>query len=157
RDPHNSDPRFTRVRIRTEVLPVLEDVLAGGVAGALARTAAQVREDAEGLAAPAAGVREGAESATAESAVAAVTAAAAAVRRRVWRRWLLDVGVPELTDLHLRSVDALIGAWRGQGEVWLPGAYSVRRIRDRLRVFPPDGTAPSETPTPTGTGARCTT
>ena len=31
-DPHNADPRFTRVRLRHEVLPLLEEVLAGGVA-----------------------------------------------------------------------------------------------------------------------------
>ena len=48
-DPHNVDPRFTRVRLRHEVLPLLEDVLAGGVAEALARTAAQLREDADAL------------------------------------------------------------------------------------------------------------
>jgi tRNA(Ile)-lysidine synthase len=48
-DPHNVDPRFTRVRLRHEVLPLLEEVLAGGVAKALARTAAQLREDADAL------------------------------------------------------------------------------------------------------------
>ena len=44
-DPHNVDPRFTRVRLRHEVLPLLEEVLGGGVAEALARTAAQLRDD----------------------------------------------------------------------------------------------------------------
>ncbi|MGH4007183.1 MAG: tRNA lysidine(34) synthetase TilS, partial [Pseudonocardiaceae bacterium] len=44
-DPHNADPRFRRVRLRTEALPLLEDVLAGGVAEALARTAGQLQED----------------------------------------------------------------------------------------------------------------
>ena len=53
-DPHNVDPRFTRVRLRHEVLPLLEDVLAGGVAEALARTAAQLRDDGEALDAAAA-------------------------------------------------------------------------------------------------------
>ena len=48
-DPHNLDPRFTRVRLRREVLPLLEDVLGGGVAEALARTAAQLRDDGEAL------------------------------------------------------------------------------------------------------------
>jgi tRNA(Ile)-lysidine synthase len=48
-DPHNADPRFTRVQLRAEVLPLLEDVLAGGVAEALARTAAQLRDDGEAL------------------------------------------------------------------------------------------------------------
>jgi tRNA(Ile)-lysidine synthase len=48
-DPHNADSRFTRVRLRDEVLPLLEDVLAGGVAEALARTAAQLRDDGGAL------------------------------------------------------------------------------------------------------------
>nr|MBA3907056.1 tRNA lysidine(34) synthetase TilS [Pseudonocardiales bacterium] len=55
-DPHNVDPRFTRVRLRHEVLPLLEDVLSGGVADALARTAAQLRDDVEALDAVAAHV-----------------------------------------------------------------------------------------------------
>ena len=38
-DPYNGDPAYTRVRLRTEALPLLEDVLGGGVAPALARTA----------------------------------------------------------------------------------------------------------------------
>ena len=38
-DPHNTDPAFTRVRLRHEVLPLLEDVLGGGAADGLARTA----------------------------------------------------------------------------------------------------------------------
>ena len=46
-DPHNADPRFARVRVRTAVLPVLEAELGPGVAEALARTAEQLREDAE--------------------------------------------------------------------------------------------------------------
>ena len=48
-DPHNHDRRFTRVRLRSEVLPLLEDVLDGGVAEALARTAAALREDTDAL------------------------------------------------------------------------------------------------------------
>ena len=44
-DPWNDDPAYTRVRLRTEALPLLEDVLGGGVAPALARTAALLRED----------------------------------------------------------------------------------------------------------------
>ena len=48
-DPHNTDPRFTRARLRTEVLPLLEEVLGGGVAEALARTATALREDTDTL------------------------------------------------------------------------------------------------------------
>ena len=42
-DPHNSDRRFTRSRLRSEVLPLMEEVLGGGVAEALARTATALR------------------------------------------------------------------------------------------------------------------
>jgi tRNA(Ile)-lysidine synthase len=48
-DPHNADPRYTRVRVRDEVLPLLEDVLGGGVARALVRTAGHLREDGAAL------------------------------------------------------------------------------------------------------------
>lgn len=48
-DPHNVDPRYTRVRLRREVLPLLEDVLGGGVAAALARTAGLLRADLDAL------------------------------------------------------------------------------------------------------------
>jgi tRNA(Ile)-lysidine synthase len=128
-DPHNADPRFTRVRLRTEVLPLLEDVLAGGVADALARTAAQLREDSDALDAWAADVL-GELGAAPE--VADLAGLPAAVRRRVLRGWLLAGGVPELTDAHLRAADDLVGCWRGQGGVWLPGGLVVRRDHGRL-------------------------
>jgi tRNA(Ile)-lysidine synthase len=41
-------------------------------------------------------------------------------------------GVTELTDGHLRCADDLVGAWRGQGGVWLPGGLVVRRAHGRL-------------------------
>jgi tRNA(Ile)-lysidine synthase len=48
-DPHNLDPSFRRVRLRREVMPLLEDVLGGGVAAALARTADLLRADVDAL------------------------------------------------------------------------------------------------------------
>ncbi|HEY3750995.1 MAG TPA: tRNA lysidine(34) synthetase TilS [Pseudonocardiaceae bacterium] len=126
-DPHNVDPRFTRVRLRAEVLPLLEDVLSGGVAEALARTAAQLREDIEALDQWAAGVSTD-DGVDAE----ALAELPAAVRRRVLRRWLLAGGVRELTDAHLRAADDLVGCWHGQGGVWLPGGLVVRRAHGRL-------------------------
>lgn len=123
RDPDNEDPRFTRVRLRAEVLPLLEDVLAGGVAEALARTAAALREDTDALDGIAAEIVV-----TPELAVATLTALPAAVRRRVLRRWLLDGGAVGLTDAQIRSVDALVTAWRGQGAVAVPSAMARRRL-----------------------------
>ena len=49
-DPHNADPAYTRVRVRSNVLPVLEAELGPGVAEALARTAEQLREDDDAFA-----------------------------------------------------------------------------------------------------------
>lgn len=132
-DPQNADSRFTRVRLRAEVLPLLEDVLNGGVSAALARTAAQVREDLEALDVLAADLlaraRDGARLRT-----DVLAGEPPALRRRALRQWLLDAGAHDLSDGHLRSVDALVGDWRGQGGVWLPGSLVVDRGRGRLAV-----------------------
>ncbi|MGH3917450.1 MAG: tRNA lysidine(34) synthetase TilS [Pseudonocardiaceae bacterium] len=142
-DPHNADPRFRRVRLRTEVLPLLEDVLAGGVAEALARTAGQLQEDLDLLDEQAcallAQARRGAVPDVAASDVAVLDVtelaqAPAALRRRVLRRWLLDAGVTELTDAHLRAADDLIGRWSGQGAVRLPGGVELFRSHGKLHV-----------------------
>lgn len=138
-DPHNQDPRFTRVRLRTEVLPLLEDALQGGVAPALARSAAQLREDADALDRLAVEVRERAERRLDQEPAAGIDVAElepspAALRRRVLRDWLLSRGVPEVTDAHLRAADALVGDWRGQGGHRLPGSFVLRRARGTLLV-----------------------
>ncbi|MGH3940781.1 MAG: tRNA lysidine(34) synthetase TilS [Pseudonocardiaceae bacterium] len=148
-DPHNDEPRFRRVRLRTEVLPLLEDVLCGGVAQALARTAAQLREDLDLLedqahallsaaaVDPAATATEGTDVLNTPGValrVPVLDAAPAPVRRRALRRWLLDAGVPELTDAHLRATDDLVGRWSGQGAVWLPGESQVYRARGKLHL-----------------------
>jgi tRNA(Ile)-lysidine synthase len=137
-DPHNADPRFVRVRLRSEVMPLLEDVLSGGVAEALARTAAQLREDSDALDALAEALLDRAvldrAPAERELDVAALGSAPAAVRRRALRRWLIDLGVRDLTDQQLRAVDALVGRWRGQGGVWLTGGLVARRAHGRLTV-----------------------
>ncbi|MGI5503470.1 tRNA lysidine(34) synthetase TilS [Lentzea sp. CA-135723] len=129
-DPHNVDPSFTRVRLRAEVLPLLESVLQGGVASSLARTAAQLREDCDALDSLAAAFAGDC------CAVDDICELPVALRRRVVRAWLLEEGVPELSDSHLRRVDALVSEWRGQGGVWLPGGFVVRRAHGRLVVEP---------------------
>jgi tRNA(Ile)-lysidine synthase len=130
-DPHNADPRFTRVRLRHEVLPLLEEVLGGGVAEALARTADQLRDDADALDEAATTLLAGAGETLAADALAA---APAAVRRRALRAWLTARGVTGLTDLHLRAADGLVGRWRGQGGVALPQRLELIRERGTLRV-----------------------
>lgn len=124
RDPHNSDPRFVRARLRAEVLPLLEDVLGGGVAEALARTAIALREHTEWVDALA-------DAALADAALAdpgrpagpgaldvqVVAGLAGPVRREVIRRWLLAGGARGLTNLQIRAVERLVTHWHGQGGV----------------------------------------
>jgi tRNA(Ile)-lysidine synthase len=135
-DPHNHNPAFTRVRLRHEVIPLMEEVLQGGVASALGRTADQLQEDLDALDALAATTRQASED-SGTLLVAALQEVPVAIRRRILRMWLKDAGVAELTAGHLRSVDALVGEWRGQGGVWLPGGFEARRSHGRLCVQPP--------------------
>jgi len=128
-DPHNDDTRFRRSRLRHEVMPLLEDVLGGGVVEALGRTADQVRDDVDflddlALTASAGDLR-----------VADLSALAPALRSRVLRLAALDAGVigSDLTAGHLDELDRLVTDWHGQVRVELPGRISVVRDREALR------------------------
>ena len=127
RDPHNVDRRFTRPRLRSEVLPLLEEVLSGGVAAALARTATALQEDGDVLDALAGEASERARTGDGLE-VAALTGMPAAIRRRVIRTWLLAGGATGLTYKHIEGVDALVSAWRGQGAVAVPSALRQQRL-----------------------------
>jgi tRNA(Ile)-lysidine synthase len=138
-DPWNTDPAYTRVRLRAEVLPLLEDVLGGGVAPALARTAELLREDLDALDGLAAAelarlVTEGPDGGLPARPLAPLPAA---LRRRVLRGWLLAAGVPDLQAVHLRAVETLVTGWRGQGRVDLPGGAGVVRASGTLMVLSP--------------------
>ncbi len=146
-DPHNADPRFTRVRVRTEVLPLLEDVLGGGVAPALARTAGLLDAD-DRLLDEMAGELATAALRPDGLAAAPLAAAPGALRSRALRRWLLAVGATEPTARVVDAVDALITDWHGQGPVAIGGdrasRLSVGRAGDQLRVV----RQPRRAPTP---------
>ncbi|MBY6678578.1 tRNA lysidine(34) synthetase TilS [Rhodococcus sp. BP-332] len=147
-DPHNLDPSFVRVRLRGEVLPLLEDVLHGGVAGALARTADQLREDGAVLDALAADIAVSARVGDALE-VSALVEVPGALRRRVIREWLADRGVPLRNEAQVRAVDDLVGAWRGQGGVAVAGGGPVERLvverrRGKLDLVRWTGRAASE-------------
>jgi tRNA(Ile)-lysidine synthase len=128
-DPHNADSRFTRARLRAEVLPLLEDVLHGGVAEALARTAELLRDDLDALDALAAVLVPAGPLAAADLARRPL-----AIRTRVLRRW---VGVP-VTAAQLHALDALVSDWHGQGPVALPSGRAVRRTSGMLHLADPD-------------------
>ena len=126
-DPHNSDHRFTRTRLRLEVLPLLEDVLGGGVAEALARTATALREDIELIDTLAARALPEVKAGSGLQA-RALAVLPDPVRRRVIRGWLLAGGATGLTDKQIRGVNALVTAWRGQGGVAVGSSLRQERL-----------------------------
>jgi tRNA(Ile)-lysidine synthase len=128
-DPHNADQRFSRVRVRETVLPLLEDQLGPGVAEALARTAVLVRDDADLLDQVAAAAYAGTDTLD----CAHLLSEPPAIRRRLLRLWLLGHGLTDLTFQHINSVDRLVTDWHGQAGVELPGAR-VTRSDGRLVV-----------------------
>jgi tRNA(Ile)-lysidine synthase len=136
-DPHNADPAFQRPRLRREVLPLLEDVLQGGVAEALARTAELLHDDLDALDAEAAAVLDR-ERRPGDSGLDAARLAGLprAVRTRVLRAWARSVGADPLSAERTAALDALVVDWHGQKPVNLPGGVSVRRASGRLEAAP---------------------
>ena len=138
-DPHNDDRRYARVRVRHEVLPVLERELGPGVAEALARTASLARDDADLLDLQAA---EALSSVAADGSdgldAAALGGLPAALRSRAVRAWLVAGGVPagSLGADHVDRVVALVTRWTGQGAVALPGGVEAARSYGRLHLRP---------------------
>lgn len=140
-DPHNSDERFTRVRVRTKVLPLLEDELGPGVAASLARTADQLRADTAYLDATADTALMSARSGGSgeELSVVALAALPDAIRTRVLRLAAVRAGAlaAELFHTHVLEIDRLVTDWHGQKWVDLPGHLRAVRHRSVL-AFEPD-------------------
>jgi tRNA(Ile)-lysidine synthase len=130
-DPHNGDRRFARVRVRLDALPALEAALGPGVAEALARTAGQLRDDAEVLEQIAATERERADSPLPAASLAGLTRA---VRTRMLRSAALAAGCPAgaLTAAHVARMEELVTDWHGQRGVDLPGGVRAARRSDGI-------------------------
>ncbi|WP_430592039.1 tRNA lysidine(34) synthetase TilS [Humidisolicoccus flavus] len=134
-DPHNSDPRFARVRVRQSVLPVLDAELGGGVAEALTRTADQLREDAEALARFAqeqiGDLVEHAEGGLSLEA-GALAANPPALRQRIIRLAVSSEFHVSLSRQQTLEVSRLVTDWHGQGPIHLPG---IRVTRDGRKII----------------------
>ncbi|MFF2523968.1 tRNA lysidine(34) synthetase TilS [Streptomyces liangshanensis] len=135
-DPHNTDPAYTRSRLRHEGLPALEKALGKGVVEALARTARLSRDDADALDAWAADAERSVRDAAGLLECAKLYALPPAVRRRVLRTAVIGAGAPagSLFARHIEEVDRLITGWRGQGAINLPGRVEARRQGGRLVI-----------------------
>jgi tRNA(Ile)-lysidine synthase len=145
-DPANTDPAYTRSRLRA-VLPLLESTLGPGFSSALARTADQLREDAEALETFAADLLSAARvdpggAAPSDSPAwdcELLAAAPDAVRRRALLGAARLAGSPAgaLSRRHALAVDALVIRWKGQGAVHLPGGVVATRACGRLELSGP--------------------
>jgi tRNA(Ile)-lysidine synthase len=114
-DPHNSDPSYTRVKVR--------DLLEGlGLADGLARSAQLLREDADALDALAHPTAD----------VAELAALPAALRSRSLKLWAEQECGQALQRVHVEALRALVEDWKGQGPVALPGGGRVVRDQGRL-------------------------
>ena len=124
-DPHNQDARYTRVRIRHQIVPVLESELGPGVIEALARTASHLQDDAEVL-------DRLARAAWGEClselglVVDGIATHPRAVRTRVFRLAAERAGLHGLTAAHLDTIDHLVTDWHGQKALAVPGGSVLR-------------------------------
>ncbi|MEN9412703.1 MAG: hypothetical protein RIQ92_1140 [Actinomycetota bacterium] len=128
-DPHNLNTEFTRVKVRREVIPYLEEHLDPGISRALVRTAALLRDDADAL-------DLWAEREATDLECDRLALLPKAIRTRIIRRAALAAGATpgKLTYEQVGAIDALICAWKGQGEVSLAGGVKVERISGRLSL-----------------------
>ena len=133
-DPHNADKAFTRVRVRTDVIPNLEKNLGPGISAALARTASLLRDDADALDQLA--ETEFALHDPLSLDISRLEKLPKAIRTRVLRLAIYAAGAPSgsLSADHITPIEALITEWSGQGASDLPGGVRVSRISGRLSL-----------------------
>ena len=133
-DPHNSDLQYARVRVRRQILPLLESALGPGIVSALARSSTILREDADALDLLAGQIYSAVDPSNLE--ISELESLPKALRIRLLRLAIYGLGAPEgsLSADHLAPVEALITNWHGQGEISLPGGVKVERISGRLSL-----------------------
>jgi len=134
-DPHNTEDRFARVRVR-EAMDTLIAALGADVVPNLARTAELVAADTDALDAMAVSARDGVE-VDGRLECARLAELPSALRTRVLRAFALDAGAPggALAAIHIAALDALVVRWRGQGPAALPGGHRVARIDGWLELL----------------------
>ncbi|MSO33220.1 MAG: tRNA lysidine(34) synthetase TilS [Candidatus Nanopelagicaceae bacterium] len=132
-DPHNEELSFARVRVRNEILPKMEKEIGPGISKALARTSRILREDADALDLIAGDIFASLADPT-QIPIESISKLPIAVRKRVIKRAIEAMGAPSLSAEQILEVEALVGAWKGQGAVALAGGITARRDSGRLTL-----------------------
>jgi len=140
-DEMNDDLSFARVKVRKQLLPLMQS-FNNRIVEALSRTAAQLREDGavlfnDGdalLRRAAVSSQESDETETPSLDVKVLAGAPPALRRRALRQWLSQArgSTRRLEMVHLLAVEKLLEGNTGGRVVELPGRGRVRRERNRL-------------------------
>ena len=134
RDPHNQSMEYTRVRVRENVLPLMEKEIGPGVAEALVRSAKLLRDDADALDQWADEIFDELDPISLD--ISTLESLPRAIRTRVLRKAIYLAGAPSgsLSSEHIEPVEALVTTWKGQGPVSLPGGVTIERISGRLSL-----------------------
>ena len=146
-DAMNEDESFSRVRVRKQLLPLME-TFNGRIVEALSRTATMLQTESSALQMQ--GQELLREAGTEESngpmalRVDALALAHVSVRRRALRQWITQVrgNARRLELVHLLAVEKLVFGEQGGRIAELPGGSYVERNRGRL-LFHPNNNKPT--------------
>ena len=123
-DPTNSDPSYTRSRLRS-AMSTLDSTLGPGFADALARTADLARIDADYIddQVQATGIDTSQPTLSIDS----LASIQPAIRHRILLVWLRTLSEDQVTRAHVLCVDSLITDWHGQKSIPVPRGQVVRK------------------------------
>jgi tRNA(Ile)-lysidine synthase len=145
-DEMNTDETYARVKVRKQLLPLMESFNAR-VVEAISRSAKLLREDSDELSENAATLLKKAVSQNNVGSgktkqhtldVQVLSDAPSGLRRRALRQWIRDVRgtARRLEMVHLVAVERLLEGTAGGRVVELPGGAKVRRLRGKLELEP---------------------
>jgi len=144
-DEMNDDLSFARVKVRKQLLPMMQS-FNNRIVEAISRTAAQLREDGAVLfndsdallRRAAVSKEESDETKPPMLDVKVLSNAPPALRRRALRQWLSQARgtARRLEMVHLMAVDRLVEGTAGGRTVELPGGSRVKRSKNRLEFQP---------------------
>ena len=137
RDPMNEDGRFRRVRVRHELLPLMDDVAQRDVAALLARHCEVVADDVKLL--------EDLSTTVDPAQRWGLVGVAAPLARRALRRWLLGGGVGDGRSVDVATLDRVMAVALGETlSCDLIGGWRAARTDGQLRLLRPP--SPKEDP-----------